>query len=291
MAKGARVDNKLRKRLKERIGQRVRSGSVEVPVLPHIAAEVLTLTGDPSASARDFVGLLEHDSQLTARLLKIANSPVYAGRVEVASIQRAVVTVGMRTLRDLALSVAMNERVFRSKRFSEHMHRIWEHSLAVAYITQEIARTRRLDAEHAFLGGLLHDIGKTLLLETLDGLAREMGGEIEFSDDIVDDVLRDYHTAVGGLMAKVWNFSGGLGEAIRLHHDFDAAQQDRQLALLINVADDFATTLGLAGYANAEPFDITTRPGLLAMDFSPEEIRALLVSLPTLTRSLIASFG
>ncbi len=280
----------IRELVKTRISNRIRSGNLDVPVLPHVASQVMSLTSAPGVSARDFVALLEKDQQLSARLLRIANSPVYAGRVKITSIQRAVVTVGMSALRDLVFSVAMGEKVFRSEHFSKPMSRVWEHSLAVAYIAQEIAHTKRQSMEHAFLAGLLHDIGKPLLIETLERIERQVG-DVAISENLLDEIMGDFHTQVGGMMAKVWRFSDVLHESIRFHHHPDKADTGRELALLVNVANDFAKTLGFTSYATPEEFDILQQPGMKAMNFTDEQIQSLLTSLPKITRQLIDNFA
>jgi putative nucleotidyltransferase with HDIG domain len=276
--------------IKEKIALRVRSGELDVPVLPHVAAQVMALTNDPNVSAKDFVTLLEKDQQLSARLIKIASSPFYAGLMKVSSIQRAIVVVGMKTLHDLVFSVAMGERVFRSKRFTVPMARVWEHSLAVATIAQEIAKVRHVSGENAFLAGLLHDIGKPLMIETLERISKELGDRIVFDEIFIDEIMRDYHTVVGGLVAKAWQFSDSLYASIRFHHEYEEAGEHREMALLVHVANLFARYLGLSGYSQEEEFDLLSMPGLQAMQFSDAEIQALLVRVPKISRELISSF-
>jgi putative nucleotidyltransferase with HDIG domain len=280
----------VRTLVRERLVARVRSGQLEVPVMPHVAAQVLTLTNDPDVSARQFVSLLEQDQQLSARLLKIANSPVYAGPFKVGSIQRAVVVVGLNTLRDLVFSVALGEKVFRSKRFTEPMMRVWEHSLAVGHIAQELAKTKHRPVENAFIAGLLHDIGKPLVLEALDQVSRDLRAQAAVTDELIDGILRDYHVLLGGLVAKVWRFSPELFEAIRFHHDYQAAKEAPELALLTHVANLFARRIGLSSYAADPEFDLIAQPGMKAMGLTEGEIVGLLEKLPKLTHGLVDSF-
>jgi len=281
----------IRQLIKTRIANRVRMENLDVPVLPQIAHQVLELTSKPNASANDFVALLEKDQQLSARLLKIANSPVYGGLVKIASLQRAVVTVGMATLRDLVFSVAMNEQIFHSVHFAEPMQRVWEHSLATASIAQEIAREKTLNAEHAFLAGLLHDIGMPLIIETVERLVKQVGTPEIVPPELLDELLRDFHPVVGGLVAKVWRFSDLLYEAIRFHHSYQEADAGREVAHLIGVASDFASSLGLPPYsAMPSDFDIFETPAFRDLHFTQAELRKLLDTLPRLTRELINSF-
>ena len=277
----------VRKLVKENIGRRVRAGDLEVPVLPHIAQQVLSLIGDPDVSAKAMVKLIEKDQQLSARLLKVANSPVYAGPIPVTSIQRAVVTVGMRALRDLVFSIAMGERIFRSKQFLEPMRLVWEHSLAVAATAQELARIKQVNSDDAFLCGLLHDIGKSLLLETLSQISRRSNPPAHYSIPLIEEVMRDYHPTVGALMARAWNFSDLLYVAIRFHHEYDQAGAAHQMALVVHVADLFARNLGLSSYTSEPEFDLTQEPAVNDLQLNPREISSLLKYLPKTIRGLI----
>lgn len=291
MSTDEQARKEIRQLIKTRIANRVRMGNLDVPVLPQIAHQVLELTSKPNTSAGDFVALLEKDQQLSARLLKIANSPVYGGLVKVASLQRAVVVVGMATLRDLVFSVAMNEQIFHSVHFAEPMERAWEHSLATAMIAQEIARQKSLNAEHAFLAGLLHDIGMPLIIETVERLVKQLGSSEMIPPELLDELLRDFHPTVGGLVAKVWRFSDLLYETIRFHHSYQEADAGRETAHLVCLASDFAASLGLAPYSvAAKDFDIFETPAFRDMHYTPEEVRKLLDRLPQLTRELINSF-
>lgn len=284
------ADEELRRGIREEISRRVRADDLEVPLLPHIAQEVLTLTAHANASAKDFASLIEKDQQLSGRLIKIANSPVYAGRVEVTSIQRSIVTVGMRGLRDLVLSVALGERFFRSKRFGGAMSRVWEHSVAAAHIAREIARHKRLADEDAFLCGLLHDTGKPLLLESMDKIAKRHEDPDVFTPHLVDEVLRDFHEQVGGLVARAWGFSDLLYGAIRYHHEYEAAGEARPMALLVHVANLFAHELGLGSYEEDPEADLLASPALADLQLTSADIRQLIKTLPQTTRALIAEF-
>ncbi|HPQ69260.1 MAG TPA: HDOD domain-containing protein [bacterium] len=279
------------KLVRERIGRRVRSGELNVPVLPHIAQEILALTNSPNSSARDFVALIEKDQQLSSRLLKIANSPVYAGLVAVTSIQTAVVTVGMNTLRDLVFGVAMGERIFRSKMFGDLVRQMWEHSLTVAYIAKEIATLKRVDAEYAFLCGLMHDVGKPLVLETLEEIVKRTEGKLRPEAELVNGLLQDYHAAVGGLMARAWNFPATLHDVIRYHHEYDEAGPAQRMALITYTANQFAHAMGFGSYMDEEPMEIAGDHALTALNLSDEKVDELLERLPKATRELITSFS
>ncbi len=280
----------IREEIRLTISRRVRANQLEVPVLPHVAQQVLTLTSQPDAKIKDFVKIIEQDQQLTARLLKIANSPVYGPLTRITSIQQAVMIVGMRSLRDLVFSIALGERVFRSKLLSEPMRRVWEHSLAVAHIAKEVAQARRMDSDYAFLFGLLHDCGKPLLLETMERLCQQHQDWGRTVVALADDVMREFHEPVGGLLARAWHFNETMYAVIRFHREYTEAGKARPMALLVNVADLFARSLGLGSYAEEEPFDLEREQAIHDFQLTPSEVRSLLNALQKTTRTLVEEF-
>jgi len=281
----------VRELVRTTISRQVRSGDLDVPMLPHVAQQVMSLTSSPSSSASDFVQIIEQDQHLATKLLKIANSPVYAGRVEVTSIQRAIVSIGMQTLRDLVFGVAMGERIFRSKLFHEPMTMIWDHSLATAYIARELATLKRSDPEYAFMCGLLHDVGKPLLLSALETIHRKYQDRVYFTKELIDEVMRDFHAQVGGLVARSWNFPEQLHAAIRYHHEFREAGDYQEMAMMMEVANLMAHYLGMASYMEEPEVDLLSEPALHKLELPADKFDALLKSSTDRVRELITSFN
>lgn len=281
----------VKEMLKLKISRRVRDGELEVPVLPHVAQRTLGMIGNPNVNAKDLENLIVGDQQLTARLLKIANSPVYSGTVEIKSIQRAIVSIGLSSLRDMVFSVAMGEKIFRSKRFGPRMEKLWAHSLATGLIAREIAKIKGLDSEFAFLCGLLHDVGKPLLLETMEQIHRRFQDKVLFEDVFVDEILREFHEVVGALMARSWNFSSTLVTSIHYHHNLKDAGDFPQNAQLTQAANLFAHYLGFESYASEDPFDIKQQQVLYQLNMFPDEIKSLVHTMPKKCHALIDSMS
>jgi len=280
----------VKKVLKQEISRKMRADQLDLPTLPQVAMKVMGMINQSTVGARELQEAIKHDPKLSARLLKIANSPVYGGVTKITTIQRAVVAVGLNTLRDLLFSVAMGDKVFKSKRFSGLMNKFWKHSLATGYLAKKIARLKGLDSDYAFLCGLLHDIGKPILVGNLDELMRQHEDKIFVSADFIDEVLKEFHQAIGGLIASAWHFPGSLNEAIRFHHDYQYEEGIRQMALLTRVADLFAQGLGWSGYATDPEIDLSREQSLYQFNLFPDEIAALRREGPVEIETFLNSF-
>jgi HD-like signal output (HDOD) protein len=135
------------------------SPSYQPPKLPQVALEIMELSQRPEVSFDEVSAVLEKDPLLAAKVLSIAQSAVYAPRSPILSLRQATIRLGLKTLRDLVLEAAVSMRVFRAPGYGEAMERLSRHSTATAYLLRALCRRTGIDAEYAFLCGLLHDVG------------------------------------------------------------------------------------------------------------------------------------
>lgn len=272
--------DQVRQLVRKEISAALRDDRLDVPTLPHVANQVLMLINRPDVTAKNLEDVIKHDQKLAARVVRVANSPVFAGTVKVTSIQRAVVTIGLRSLQEMIFSVVMGDKIFKSKTFAKLMTRLWEHSLSTGFLAKEIAKLKGLDSEYAFLCGILHDIGKPILLNTLEDLRRKNPDRYYLSDELVDEILLDYHEAVGGLVAVSWNFPDMLKGAIRHHHEYHEAGGVQQMAHLTHVADLFSHAIGRGSYYGEKGVSVMTAKPVYELNMFPEEIKELMMTAP-----------
>ncbi|MDP8222893.1 MAG: HDOD domain-containing protein [Candidatus Lernaella stagnicola] len=290
MTEGFYTSDAVRKMVKTDISRKLRDGSLDVPTLPQVANQVLALVNRPDVTAKDLEAVISHDQKLAARLIKVANSPVYGGVAKITSIQRAVVTIGLRSLQEMVFSIAMGEKIFHSKTFAKYMEHLWHHSLAVGFIAREIARLKSLDSEYAFLCGMLHDVGKPILLNSMESLSRKKRDRFYFTNELVDEILHDFHEQVGGLVATSWRFPDLLKGAIRHHHDYGDAGAVQQMALLTHVANLFAHAFGFGSYADDYPVNLNNERPLYELNLFPDEVQNLRETLPAKVQQAIDDF-
>jgi putative nucleotidyltransferase with HDIG domain len=188
--------------------------------MPKAAEAAFRIATNPAAEAHDFIELLEGDEGLSARVLKIANSVFYDRGGGSKTIVDAVNVVGISELRNLLNATALSG-LFQAK----HPLRseLWGHDVATAIVAKVLARNLAPNlSDQVFLAGLMHDIGKLLILqqhkESYEKLVKK-----GFSEGL-DSTTAEYkgysfdHAQVGQLIAELWNFSPELYEAIGDHH-------------------------------------------------------------------------
>jgi putative nucleotidyltransferase with HDIG domain len=202
--------------LQSRLLEIFRSPRYTPPVLPRVAMELTELTRKPSASYDDVVMVLQKDPLIVAGVMSVAQSPLYAGRSPLQSLKEAVQRLGINSLRDIVWQVVAGMRLFRVKGFTEIMERLQAHSMFMAYAARIVAAQAGIAGEHAFLCGLLHDVG---ISGTLIALAETEKDDVPIMSLL--DAIDGMHEQAGGLMAKQWRLSPEIVAVIEHHHHFD----------------------------------------------------------------------
>jgi putative nucleotidyltransferase with HDIG domain len=192
------------------------------------------------------VNVLQNDQLIVAGVLKVAQSPIYGGRAPVQSLKEAIQRLGINTLRDIVWQVVAGMRLFRAKGYAEIMGRLQAHSVFTACLARTIAARAGIAAEHAFLCGLLHDVG---ISGTLIALVE---GESKVPDlATLLAAVDGMHTQAGGMIAKLWGLSPAIASVIAQHHPSAAEQAGAPaLTAVLCIAERFADE---CGYSIVEP--------------------------------------
>ena len=227
--------------LEQALVQKIKTGDVELPLLPQAASQVMALASDPSADAAKLSALIHQDQALAAHVLRIANSPAYMPRSPVVSLQHAVAMLGITLLSEIAFTASLKTGAFKVPGYEDDVKQLWRHSLASGAFAKEVARMRRVNVESAYLCGLLHAIGKPVVLRTATTLASQQ--RIALEKPVLSGWIAGYHTEVGALIADKWGLPKQVAVAIQYYGDYDHATEFRQECLLTCVADRLATHL------------------------------------------------
>src|SRR3954469_17817836 len=195
------------------------AGTLELPLLPGVAMEVTSAAAKDEVDARVIADLLKRDPALSAHVLRIVNSPVYSPRAQIVSLQQAVARVGAVKIREIALIIACRTGVFKAHGYEQEIDQVFRHSIATALFAQEIARNTRNNVEDAFLCGLLHDVGRPVLLQALAALLREAHAHADRTPLLELVTLR--HELAGSCLARAWNLPETVQTAIRQHHTLE----------------------------------------------------------------------
>lgn len=229
-------------------------GAKNIPVMPGAAQKAFQLSTDPKAEARDFIEVIESDEALSARVLRIANSVYFDRGKPSKTIEESVLVIGMNELRCLLNSNTLSD-IFPSSHPARTQ--LWANDVATALIARGLAQLLLPSkAEIAFLGGLMHDIGKLLLLQRAGDLyvkiVETVGREgVDFPAAEEREFVFD-HTEVGYLIGERWNFTPELLAVIRNHHKPWSEVPKGSIIGIVKGADIIAHALGLGhpkGYA------------------------------------------
>ncbi|MCA8976742.1 MAG: HDOD domain-containing protein [Planctomycetes bacterium] len=230
------------------------------PPLPSVALRLMDLVREPGYSVDAVVDLVSMDPSLTARVLRLTNSAMFALPAAVTTVPQAVTFVGSRNLVKLALvSCAANQ--FRDVPNSIYgtTTELWRHTYAVAATCQLLAgHCGFADTSTAFTAGILHNVGKVALTQTIgDEPLPEIGDEGSHVEREAS-VFGIDHAAAAGVIADAWALPRDLAAALRAHHDEDAVRDGSLLVALVAAADDIVLA---AGIGNAFPdLDVRVSP-------------------------------
>jgi HD-like signal output (HDOD) protein len=219
--------------------ERIDKDRIDLPVLPQVAGRVMALANDPSADAARLSALIHQDQALAAHVLRIANSPAYMPRTPIASLQHAVAMLGVSQLSEIAVTVSLKSGAVKIPGYEADIRQLWRHALASGAYAKEIARQRRYNVESAYLCGLLHAVGKPVVLKTVTTIAAEL--HIPLEPSVLISFLEGYHSRVGTLIAAEWALPPQVAEAIAYYWAYEQAPSHRQEAMMTCLADRLAT--------------------------------------------------
>ncbi len=260
-----------------RLAERVAKGALELPVLPEAASKVVQLCNDPTVDLAQIAAVVSRDASLAGNLMRLANSTLYGGTNPLVSLDQVLARLGVAKVREMALIISCQGKVFKVAGHENLVKAQFRHCLATALFAQEIARSRRWNVEEAFLCGLLHDIGRPVLLqEVVEGCA--MFG-IPFDPAAADAAISALHARVGGEMVRHWKLPVRLAEVVQFHHDPMKATTARNQAMMTALADDLAHLL-LAGPKQVAEDSIREHPLLGDLNIYPDELAALIAFGP-----------
>lgn len=231
--------------------------TTDLPALPAATLAVMRESQSANATAHSVAKYLSQDQALTARVLRLANSAYYGMQRRISSPDEAVVILGMRAVRNLAMIASTYHWMDKPmKGYGLQPHEFWEHSLSTAVAAQLIANNvSPSNSDLAFTCGLLHDLGKVALsawLEnrsfTLTAIAAKLDLTIEQAER---RVLGFDHQEVGGRMAERWNLPRSIVEAVHFHHCPSECFPDNSMVDIVHTADYLASTTEITSHGGS----------------------------------------
>ena len=214
----------------ETLNQAIDNNKLTLPTLPEVAIQVRNAVEKESSTAKQVADIIVTDAALSARLLQVANSPLYRGRVAIDSVQMAVTRLGVRLVRSLVVSLIM-QQIFQATHdlLDQKFRQVWEESVQIAALSRVLAgNLDHLDKEQAMLGGLIHNIGALPILAMAENYDELLENPLE-----LDRVITALSPTVGTRILQMWDFPPSLIKVTQ--HALDLAYQSEDEADYVDV--------------------------------------------------------
>lgn len=198
------------------------SGKLSLPTLPEVAMEVRNIVNDPNASAADMANIIVTDTALSAKLIKVANSPLFRGQKEIESVQMAVARLGVNLIRNLVTSLMMKQ-LFNAKSpiLTKKMRELWEYNTQIAAISHVLGSTcPSVKSDEAMLAGLIHNVGALPVLMRADNRP-----ELLENLDVLDSLVEKLSSPVGKKILEAWHFPESLISVAAEYNDLTRNKQ------------------------------------------------------------------
>jgi len=242
---------------------------IDFPTLPLYLQMIQKelLKKDPSFPK--ITNLISQDIALTAKILKTVNSPAYSTRYKIDSISQALTTLGLTKFYTAVLEQSIKNALNQHHLSSANFAIIWKHSSEIATVTQLLAKEISdnseldvsIDLNFAYLVGLFHDCGIPVMAARYTNYEKETIKNYNNAMSLVDSESQEYltdHSVVCYLVAKMWDLPEPVQNAIFCHHSLDLGyyktDQEKQLALILRLAELFVGEINQSNNENAHPF-------------------------------------
>ncbi len=217
------------KEIMTEVAARIKGGDIELPPVPDIIIRLNQYMQRDDASTQEVVKTVMADQILTSKILKVANSAYYAPPVKISTLHHAISYLGFKSIISIVTAYALTS--INSKNPKE-IKKILQHSLLCAFVAKRIATVLRLDPEELFLCGLLHDIGKTVLINLMS--------DYKLPDEVRLGLIQRCHGGAGYLLATKWNLSDSVRSTINHHHHPEKSESDRAAVETVFLANMLA---------------------------------------------------
>lgn len=236
----------------------------EFATLPAVATKVLNLLEQDDVDVHELLKIIETDPTLTLKLLRIANSPLYATRREISSVQQAIMMIGFSKLTNIVLGISIFSKFWLStkKGAMELMNQFWWHSSSTGTLAKSIVSKFLSNGfkENEFLGGLLHQIGRLAMLQfdmaNYQKVIQLVDSGQSSSIDAENEIFGINHVDVGQAIAQKWKLPEEISTIISYYYHPTQAINYKELVAAVNFAGALAAVNGADFYSGIKQEDL-----------------------------------
>lgn len=266
-----------------------------LPILPEISQRILRLLKDPEFNVTQLAAMIKEDTVIALAIMKQANSAAFGGLHEIRDLNAACSRLGMRTIANTVQIVAnRNLFVTGNAALKRSMERLWRHSVATAHCANEIARLIMLpNLESIFLAGLIHDVGKVMLLELVASPKSTVVRSLQNNPQLLTEVLENLHPLLGLFICQGWSLPPNFRAAVYFHHS-PASCPVKDWIQAIHIVALANTLAKVEGYGMSEgPTEtfLASHPSTIALGLSDIKLAMLRVDLNDKLEALFETTG
>lgn len=261
--------------LADQIMQLVRDGKVEVPPYPELAMRLQETLAKDDVGAGEIAELISNEPALVSSVLRVANSVAFGGLQPIADVPQAIARLGLSQVGSIGSATLLKGSLESEYGDDTLNSTLWDHSVTTAFAAKVLAQRIGANENQAFLGGLLHDCGNSLVLSAVQ-LLRNDGLDLNPTDALLEELMTTLHCRLGHLALETWKLPT-LAEVV-LHHE-DPAEETEDLTLLcVQAADCITRKLGFDLHPDPE-LPLMQEPAIESLGIEDVELATLMVDL------------
>lgn len=222
----------------------------QLPTLPQMFETLSGMLSNPRTSAKDVAEVIESDPSITAKILKVVNSPFYGVASRVSTVTHAIVILGFNTVKSIVLSSSIFDLFKADGKSAFNAVDFWKHSICVGACARAIGKMLGMKQhEELFVAGLLHDMGKVVIVQHLKDEASKINVQVSTGNCLMmkaeENVMGVNHADIGAWLFEKWALPKGMIETTKFHHNPSMAQVNPDATCIIHLADIVARAMGV----------------------------------------------
>ncbi|MCK4633065.1 MAG: HDOD domain-containing protein [candidate division Zixibacteria bacterium] len=267
----------------------------DLPAAPAVMSSAMKLTSNTESKIADISKVLSSDQSISAKAMKLANSPFYGRKRQVKTLEEAILVLGFDEVRSIIMA-ASAQKMFASDDPDGPESKLWRHSFGTAVAARQIARwLGHPDEGEVYVAGLLHDIGKLVLLQNLKDRYMEVVTQVEAETGsfriLEQQALHFNHCDVASMLLSKWSFPSDLVQALTSHHRPPTfrAGTTAPIAHVVSLASDISKHLDV-GFADERIDPLFRHPSAIILNLGHEATEELLLETYTIYHSEMSLF-
>jgi HD-like signal output (HDOD) protein len=267
---------------------------LDPPVVPALVPRVLAITGAPEVDLQRLTHVIQQDLAISAKLLSVANSPMFKSAVEVKTVKQAITQLGSEQVAQVAIGLACRSNFEREKQgdspFAARWQRQFRHGMTCALAAAQLAgKQDRGGQEAAFLGGLFHDVGKAVALRAIEALTG--AGKLALpSEAVLEEALQRIHAYPGDEFFQKWTLPEPLMQLCAHHHQLEDLEQMPPTFYQVTLCSSFDSLLVGAEASRREALH-EARVSAQRLNLSEQALRAAYAETRSLGEKTARMFG